>query len=267
MKRSPGCNCCDNGECTCEQARSHYSSLTTITLSNAGSHGGGTDVLHEADTCTEVPNPRPENPLTGSALFGGSATIGATECVAQFTARSCAPQATLYGWDGLYSRCRDGLIKNYDWIGFFHGPSATSVCSGKPLICSKTASVVFSCDEGGNKQYHLRIEALIYLGAGSLFSSQLFTPDPSWPDLAPAGPGVDWTVTSNVYTRNGSTVDDGAQVAYAIDFAIPSNANQPLRLLYSAATWKKNATSVSMWTPNPSIDISGFTQSGTATVS
>lgn len=268
----PTCNTCLECGCTCEQAREHFSHLTTLSLSNGGSHGGGNDVLHEADLCAQFSDPRPANPLPGFAFGGGSVQIGASDCTQQVSQYSCAPVGTTYGWNALFSRCRvEQGVRNFDWVGLYHAPNNSFACGGKPIICSKTASIVFSCDESGNKQYHLRVSAEVYLSAGSLFFSQNFTPDPSWPDLLPPGPGSDWTATvaNGSYTaiRNGSTFDDGASVLYSSEFAIPSNGNQPFRLFYGAATWKKNASSVSMWSPSPSIDPSGITESATATVS
>jgi hypothetical protein len=81
--------------------------------------------------------------------------------------------------------------------------------------------------------------------------------------------GTDWTRVdfggvASVFTKNGSTDAEGASFATLFVRSISSGSVYRCNGL----AWVSNPdTTVSLWTPDPIIDWSGLTTSGTATLS
>lgn len=132
--------------------------------------------------------------------------------------------------------------------------------SGGPYLfdyfASFRASIVFTCTSGVSS-YVLGIQS----------SFIMFMKDPISYFTAPGASGTDWTRTGSgfygTFTKNGSTAESGASV----DFSLLSSSGGFDLINVSASAHISNPnTTVSLWTPNPVIDWSGLTHSGTATL-
>lgn len=124
-------------------------------------------------------------------------------------------------------------------------------------FASFRATVVFACESGASK-YNLYVNTSLIL----------YTQNPTGHFASLPLTGIDWTradgVGQSVFTRNGSDSNVGAAVGVSFIRNIPSGTVYEV----TASAWTVSPnTFVSMWVPNPVIDWTGLTHTGTAFLS
>lgn len=256
--KAGGCNCC--GACVSNDT-ARINLLAALGLSTITASGGPTATAtmdYRQFTC--APDGLPDgssflsypsfdfSSSTSSAISSTPAGAGYTACPPYITSGQFSLGALEF-YCGSHAASRGFATRLGSQCAASSGGSLTL-----DVFAQFRGTVVFTCTSGVSS-YLLSIAS----------SFIMYMDDPISYFTSPGSSGTDWTRTGSgffgTFTKNGSTASSGANV----DVTQLSSSGSRKIINLSASAWVSNpTTTVSMWTPNPVIDWTGLTHSGTA---